>query len=218
MLYNINGRTGMLHFFCRFLTCISGSTLIPIPTTLKFQLNQKRKNAETINFVQLFINFNYNLTELNGILNDYSSRVAFFREKFIFSFFHHPKWMSHSEWHALQFVSSFSLLYWYAGGYFTFYLDTPSFKFSGTFNIIERLNYSQFLLPNAICLFIFQLFLIGCAGFFSVAQFNCTDTFQTTNRLPNFPPKIEGFPYWNWHFLLSVWFEFDQVKKKWNII
>lgn len=148
----------MLHFFWPLFNMYrsSGSTLKPIPTTLKFQLNQKRKNAETINFVQLFINFNYNLTELNGILNDYSSRVAFFREKFIFSFFIIPnEWVIQNDMHFNLFLR---LLYciWYDGGYFTFYLDTRPFKFSGTFNVIEQLNYSQFLLPNAICLFIFS--------------------------------------------------------------
>lgn len=212
----------MLHFFWPLFNMYrsSGSTLKPIPTTLKFQLNQKRKNAETINFVQLFINFNYNLTELNGILNDYSSRVAFFREKFIFSFFIIPnEWVIQNDMHFNLFLR---LLYciWYAGGYFTFYLDTRPFKFSGTFNVIEQLNYSQFLLPNAICLFIFSnwFWSVVCVLSFFVAQFNCTDTFQTMDGLSNIPPKIEGFPYWNWHFLLSVWFEFDQVKKKWNII
>lgn len=97
----------MLHFFWSLFNMYwtSGSTLIPIPTTLKFQLNQKRKNAETINFVQLFINFNYNLTELNGILNDYSSRVAFFREKFIFSFFIIPnEWVIPNDMHFNSFL------------------------------------------------------------------------------------------------------------------
>lgn len=210
----------MLHFFWSLFNMYrsSGSTLIPIPTTLKFQLNQKRKNAETINFVQLFINFNYNLTELNGILNDYSSRVAFFREKFIFSFFIIPnEWVIPNDMHFNLFLRFLYCIDMLGDILLSIWTHPPS-------NFLARSILSNVLIiHNFYCLMQYASLFSNCFwsavwGFFSVARFNCTDTFQTMDGLSNFPPKIEGFPYWNWHFLLSVWFEFDQVKKKWNII
>lgn len=180
----------------------SGSTLIPIPTTLKFQLNQKRKNAETINFVQLFINFNYNLTELNGILNDYSSRVAFFREKFIFSFFIIPnEWVIQNDMHFNLFLRFLYCIDMLGDILLSIWTHPPS-------NFLARSILSNVLIiHNFYCLmqchFIFQLFLIGCMRFF----FCCS--IQLYRHISNYGWAVK-FSAKNWGiFILKLAFPLE---------